>query len=130
MCKRGIFCKIRFMKILRRKKIRKKVPSIEINMLGESTPEDANEFYLPFIDSLEAFIKLNKIEFTFNFKLDYYNTASTRYITRILTLLKPGFNKKIIIINWFYLSIDGDMKELGQDLKDTMRMRFNLIERD
>ena len=119
------------MKIFHNKKFRQKIPSVEIIMLGESTPEDANEFYIPFCESLADFCNPqigNSINFTFNFKLCYYNTASTRYITRILTILKPLFEKKTVTINWYHLNIDEGMKELGEDLAETMKMKFNIIE--
>jgi len=116
------------MKIFHR--TRKREPSVEITLSGESTPEDPNNFYVCFCESLEAFTspKNNKqVEFTFNFKLDYYNSATTFFITRILTILKPLVYRKLVRINWYYHKTDEDMKEMGEDLIETMHVHMNII---
>ena len=115
------------MKIFR--KTRKREPLVEITLSGESTPEDPNNFYVCFCESLEAFCKPKnnkRVEFIFSFKLDYYNSSSTFHITRILMILKPLVRRKLVKINWYYYKTDEDMKEMGADLIETMHVPMKL----
>jgi hypothetical protein len=111
------------------------IPTITIEIEGNSIPEDANYFYFPFIEMLENLAKTD-LNFVFNFKLHHYNTMSTRYITAILKLLKPLAAKKRVIINWYYIGTYGDNRnydehiaELGQDYKETLKIKMNILER-
>ena len=115
---------------LRRLKTRKREPLFEMTLSGESTPEDPNEFYVTFCESLEAFCRpksFKTVEFIFNFKLNYYNSSSTFHITRILTILKPLAKRKLVIIKWFYSHDDEDMKEMGEDLIETMHVKMEMV---
>ena len=112
------------------RKLKKREPLVEITLSGESTPEDPNEFYVCFCESLEAFCmpkNFKQVEFNFNFRLDYYNSTSTHHITRILTILKPLVKKNFVIINWYYDKDDQDMQEMGEDLVETMRVKMNIV---
>lgn len=116
--------------IHRKRKTRKREPLVEITLSGESTPEDPNEFYVTFCESLEAFCRpkhFKRVSFIFNFKLDYYNSTSAFHLTRILTILKPLVKRKLVIIKWFYSADDEDMKEMGEDLIETQRAKMKMI---
>ena len=107
-------------------KIKKRVPSSEIVLYGESTPEDANDFYIDYCKGLDLWCQYTP-EFTYSFRLDYYNTVSTRYITQILSILRPYYLRKLVTINWYYRKKDEDMLEMGQDMAESMHIKMNLI---
>lgn len=109
---------------------RKREPSVEFVLAGESTQEDPNEFYVTFCDSLEAFCKpksFKRVRFTFSFKLECYNSTSAHHLTRILTILKPLVKRKLVVINWYYLINDQDLEEQGEELIQTMHVDMNMI---
>lgn len=98
-----------------------------ITISGNSIPEDAADFYLPFIRELDHHLRVwDKIEFNFRFK--YYNTATTRYITAIILKLLAVDKYKSVTVNWYYPVNDTDMEESGLDYKEMYEFRnFNLV---
>jgi hypothetical protein len=69
-------------------------PSVLLNaatgvceIAGESYLEEATQFYNPIYEWLHEYIKTNK-PITFNFKLSYVNTSSSKHVLYILRLLK------------------------------------------
>lgn len=105
---------------------------------GNSRPENGRDFYFPIIYKLrkhfEKVIDKNKIGafnekcFKFNFKLDYFNSSSAKFISDILVLIKDfteeGLNIKIY---WYFAENDEDMKEVGEDFSDMISMPFHYI---
>lgn len=100
-----------------------------VTMSGSSTPQDAFIFYDPFIRQIKE-IAERKQDFTFNFKMDYYNTASSMYMSKILKILKTLSEHAKVVVNWYYLPSDEDIYELGFEYRETLEMEINLIEID
>ena len=98
-------------------------------MEGISRPENVRDFYFPIIYKVrkyfEKVIEKKQIDqfqdqsFKFNFKLDYFNSSSAKFIADILLLIKEfadeGFNMKIY---WYFADGDEDMKEVGEDFSE------------
>lgn len=106
-----------------------------ITLSGRSLLEDADEFYNPFFRLLKTICK-EKQDLIFNFKLDYYNTVSTRYISYILNILKDYSKQAKVTVNWYYLGTKGDVRnfdediqEQGQIMKETFYSELNILER-
>ena len=105
---------------------------------GNSRPENVRDFYFPIIYKLrkyfEKIIDKNQIEefnqksFKFNFKLDYFNSSSAKFISDILVLIRDfsqaGLNLKVY---WYFIDGDEDMKEVGEDFSDMISVPFNFI---
>ncbi len=121
---------------MNRKKLNKKLrnvslPEVEwtdegVTLSGRSIPEDAKDFYGPFIKKLRNEIS-NKDKFVFNFKIEYYNTSSSRYMTTILYILRNHKDILDVQVNWYYLPADELIYELGLDFKEVTGMNVNLI---
>ncbi|OQY04313.1 MAG: hypothetical protein B6I20_03325 [Bacteroidetes bacterium 4572_117] len=95
---------------------------------NKSLPEDADEFYRPIIVWLESYkLKPNK-NTNFTFKLDYYNTSSSRYITRIIKILDDMARKHEVKIFWYYREIDEDMQSMGEEYFEMTDLEFELVE--
>ena len=117
--------------------IRKKIKNVSlpkikwfnggVTMSGRSIPQYADGFYLPFIKKLIK-ITEEKKDFVFNFKIEYYNTSSSLYMTKILYVLKDLSKSAKVTVNWYYLPIDEQIYELGLDYKEVTEMDINLIE--
>jgi len=98
----------------------------KIIISGRAIPEDASLEWYPFIYELETF---KGREIHIEFKLDYYNTASTFYLRRIFTILeKMAMENKKVTVDWFYMWRDEVMEEAGNDFKDMHKkiINFNL----
>jgi len=106
------------------------VNKYHFEIIGESRPENVREFYDPVIKWMENFLTdLNpQKELTFDFKLEYFNSSSAKYLLDILYKLTE-FNAKglAIIVNWFYEEGDDDMLEAGQEMSRMVKFKFNYI---
>jgi hypothetical protein len=102
---------------------------------GVSRPENVSAFYNQLIDWLKAFEsevlstrKFPHKNITMNFKLTYFNSASSKYIFQMLEIIKSWSKFGIIpAINWYYEESDDKMLDDGQDLSDALECDFNYI---
>ena len=103
---------------------------------GDSRPEDVQKFYRPIIEWLENYEKhlssvkdntSRKITTTCNFKFEYFNSSSVKYVMDII--LKLGeittSNGVLLVLNWYYDEQDEDMKESGEEFEDMLDIKFN-----
>lgn len=98
-----------------------------ITMSGRSIPQDAFIFYDKLIRQVQVVVD-KKRNLMFNFKMSYYNTGSSMYMTKIFKMLKGLSKHAKVVINWYYLGVDEQMYELGVDYKEMLDMDINLIE--
>lgn len=107
-------------------------------MQGCSRPEDVRAFYYPIINWLtdfsdtiddSAISRFKDYPLVFNFKFDYFNSSSAKFILDILLLLNEIYKKEInIVIRWHYDTADDDMREVGEELSDVVDFNFEYIE--
>ena len=93
---------------------------------GRSLPEDVNQFYQPILDWIDEYAEGGPNEETrFNFKLEYFNTASSKIILDILLkfeeIVESGKNVRII---WHYHEEEEDMLEAGEEYADIVEIPF------
>lgn len=96
---------------------------------GRSLPEDVSSFYKPVFDWLNIFEKNISSNPSFKFKLEYFNTASSKIILDILMRLEEINNASSSTINieWYYMDSDDDMLEAGEEYKELVEIPFNVI---
>ena len=95
---------------------------------GRSLPEDVASFYDPIIDWLDDFAESDKQRMTFGFKLEYFNTASSKLLLDILLKLEEMFEGgKEIMVKWYYPDDDEDMEEAGEEYADIVDVPFEQI---
>ena len=92
-----------------------------------SLPEDAIEFYKPVIKWIKDYFENPNEKTDFNFKLEYFNTASSKQIVQILLLLEKLSKTHNILIKWHYKDIDEDMQDLGEEYADIIDIDFELV---
>ena len=113
-----------------------KTPTINFNsstgvleIAGRSIPENSVEFYRPILDWLDTYNASPAAKTEFVFKLEYFNTSSSKCILDIFrkleTVAKSGFE---ITIKWFYDEDDEDMQESGEDFQEIIKIPFEMIE--
>lgn len=113
----------------------KSSPAINFNAVtgkclvsGSSYPENANEFYSPVFEWLNKFITEVTRELYFDFKLDYLNSSSIKFISELVDKIdKYGKIGITVEINWHFNDEDEDIKELGEEFKEEVGCKFTLI---
>ena len=97
---------------------------------GESRPENTSKFYVPILQWLEQYTSVLYWEkdngqpapHVFEFKLDYFNSTSAKFIMDVLMQLdkmaQEGFNIKS---KRYYDKRDEDMKESGEEFSKLLK---------
>lgn len=94
---------------------------------GKSLPEDVTRFYGPVLSWLDAYEKTARAKTTVDFKLLYFNTASSKLILDILFKLENIHQSGTeILIRWHYEEEDEDMREAGEEYGDLVEVPFEL----
>lgn len=113
-----------------------KTPKISFNVedgsfeiSGRSIPENSIEFYKPVLEWLEEYIAHPKKKGTsFEVKLEYFNTSSSKCLVEIFRKLeklkKEGGD---VAIKWYYEEEDEDMQESGEDFKEIIKLPISMV---
>lgn len=88
---------------------------------GRSLPEDSAEFYQPVLDWIEAYSNDPDASTNFVFKLEYFNTASSKLILDVLSALEDIPNMSI---SWYFHEDDEDMEEAGEEFSELVEIPF------
>ena len=113
-----------------------KTPTIHFNgstgileIAGRSIPENSVEFYRPVLEWLDVYNTSPAESTEFVFKLEYFNTSSSKCILDIFrkleTVAKAGSK---IVIKWYFDEDDEDMQESGEDFQEIIKIPFEMIE--
>ncbi len=100
---------------------------------GDSRPEDVQKFFQPIMSWLEEYESFSKsagdVNLDANFKLEYFNSSSAKYIMDII--LKLGSiaeaGNVTLNINWHYDEMDEDMLDAGEEFEDMLDVEFNFV---
>ena len=95
-------------------------------IFGKSFPEEARRFFDPVLLWLEEYINEPNEETTFEFRLEYYNSATSTMLLEMLYVLERIIkekDKKVVII-WNYLEIDDDMLDTGKEYSEMVKIPF------
>ena len=64
----------------------------------------------------------------FNFKFDYFNSSSAKFILDVLILINNIHTDGLSMqIDWYYDENDEDIQEMGDELKEEVNIPFNII---
>jgi len=102
------------------------IPTVNFNaqngvceISGESYLEETQKFYLPLIQWLKDYAIEVRKPLTFNFKITYFNTSSSKCIVDILNAIKSFENSGCqVVVNWFYDSENEDAEEELEEVDD------------
>ena len=94
---------------------------------GRALPEDALEFFKPIEDWLRAYSE-DPLDMTvMEMSVDYFNSASTRYIFNILMsledLIDAGKQAKVV---WYYRNDDDMIEAKGEELESILEVPFEM----
>jgi hypothetical protein len=88
---------------------------------GRSLPEDSAEFYRPVLEWIQAYAASPNPSTEFAFKLEYFNTASSKLILDVLSALEDIKGMKI---TWYFHEDDEDMEEAGEEFSELVEIPF------
>ena len=106
---------------------------------GKSRPEDVSGFYEPVLNWLNSYMKeiiesgeavySDNKPMEFNFRFEYFNSASSKMIFDILKKIRYFHNEGLPIkINWYYFEDDEDIADSGEELSKLVKLPFNFVE--
>jgi len=96
---------------------------------GRSLPENAIDFYKPILDWIETVLSESfDKKFVFEVKLEYFNTASSKQLAKMLLLIERYIEANSILIRWFYEKEDNDMLISGNQYSKFLKLEFEFIE--
>ena len=99
-----------------------------IEITGKSTLENPVQFFKKILANLTDYFENPRPFTTINFRLDYVNTASSKWVFYILKNIESKHQKKTWVeINWFYESDDESIQEAGEVYKTLVKAPFNLF---
>lgn len=92
---------------------------------GKSLPEDVVFFYQPVLDWLNEYRKNPKPFTRIDFKLSYFNTASSKLILDIMMILEEMKEEgQGVLVKWISLASDEDMQEAGREYQEMVDVPF------
>jgi hypothetical protein len=95
---------------------------------GRSLPEDVSSFYEPVLNWLNEYAENPKKKTVFNFKLTYFNTASSKLLLDILMKLEEMHEKgQDVLIRWHFPEDDEDMAEAGEEYAEIVDVPFEQV---
>jgi hypothetical protein len=105
-------------------------------MSGESRPENASVFYKPilkWIKEIEATLDGNSDAFSkpfkFDFKFDYFNSTSAKFILDFCKKIGYLHSKGLkLTVRWLYEEDDEDMLEVGKEMARMAKIQFEYVE--
>jgi len=113
-----------------------RTPQIELNHLtgdlilsGKSIPENAAKVYEPVLNWANLYIKHARPVTNLRLNLEYFNTSSLLWLTKILkVLIQINIPDYVLIVN-LYMSVD-EFEEIDDfdDIKDTFLPISNIIQ--
>ena len=95
---------------------------------GKSMPENVAAFYGPILSWIEGYGKKPNAETVVSFKLEYFNTASSKMIMDIMSKFEDISNNGAKVkMKWYYLEVDEDMLEAGEGYSEIVEVPFEMI---
>ena len=111
-----------------------KTPHIEfkpgiLQLSGRSIPEDAVAFFQPVLKWAEDYLDNPEPLTRVNFKMEYINSGSNRFIFALFKMLDESYTHgHNIVINWYYEEDDDTIKNLGRDFQALVKLPFKMVE--
>lgn len=99
----------------------------QLEIGGRSIPENSTEFYKPIFEWLDSYLQSPNSSTEFNFKLEYFNTSSSKCILDVLRKMeKLHVAGNEVVVKWYYEEDDEDMKEAGENYQRIVNVPIQL----
>ncbi len=98
-----------------------------IEFSGRSLPEDVVTFYAPVIQWIEEYAKSPNPKTDVIFRLEYFNTASSKILLDILLKFEDILNAgSEVVVQWYFQEDDEDMEEAGEEYSEIVDIPFEM----
>ena len=97
-----------------------------LDISGISIPENADAFFQPLYEWLDAMVKDHKGPLTIRINLTYFNTSSVRHLLIIIKALIVPF-RDTLNVQWVYESDDEEIRERGEQLSEVVKFPFEFV---
>jgi hypothetical protein len=98
-----------------------------IEFSGRSLPEDVVTFYAPVLQWIEEYAKSPNEKTEIIFRLEYFNTASSKILLDILLKFEDIMNDgHEVVVQWYYQEDDEDMQEAGDEYSEIVDIPFEM----
>lgn len=98
-----------------------------LSISGRALPEDAHSFFSPLQEWVEQYIESPAVSTLIDLRIDYFNSAATRYIFNILMefeeLSESGHEVKVL---WHYSESDEMIANKGEELESMLDLNFEM----
>jgi len=95
---------------------------------GKSMPENVAAFYGPILSWIDEYGNKPNPDTVVNFKLEYFNTASSKMIMDIMSKFEDIANDgNKVKMKWHYLEVDEDMLEAGEGYSEIVDVPFEMV---
>ena len=93
---------------------------------GMSFHENTAEFFREIILWLREYLKTDFDSFTFDAKMEYFNSSTTKILYDIFDMMNES--GKNLIVNWYVNEDDELLTELWEDIKeDYKNLKINMV---
>jgi hypothetical protein len=100
----------------------------ELEVFGNSIPENSVDFYKPIIAALDEYMTAPQPTTSVTFNMRYFNTSSSKRILDVLKKLEIlNRNGSPVTVNWVYEDDDDDMLEAGEDYESVVELTFKMV---
>jgi len=101
----------------------------EFELSGRSLPENSRNIYQPVIDWLIEYKNAPQVSTVLNFKLEYFNTSSSKMLFEIFKIIEEINKKKFkTTINWYHEKEDEDFKIEAEFLISNLDFDLTFVE--
>ena len=100
-----------------------------VQLSGRSIPEDAVAFYQPLLRWIQQYIEKPEKFTKVNFRIEYINSGSNRFIFAILKFFDDCYKKgNDVAITWYFEEDDDTIKSLGKDFQSLLSVPIRMVE--
>lgn len=106
--------------------------SCQLDIRGNSYPENAMKFYDPVLSWLEDYLEGDISSIRANIELTYFNSSSSKIFLDFFDMLNDAAEEGLNVeVNWYYRKEDEMTLEYGEEFKEDLEgLKFNLVEKD
>ena len=105
--------------------------SNQIQVKGESYPENAAKFFGPILSSVNEFVNSTQAQIiTVDIHLSYFNSSSSKALLNLFEILDQAASEnKQVEVNWRYHPENETIFEAGEEFEDeTTAIKFNFVQ--
>jgi hypothetical protein len=101
----------------------------KISMTGNSLLPNAQKFFQPVEEWVDAYVKSPAPKTTITLKFNYVDTASVQAIFNVLKKFReiPDYEENVVV-NWHFEFDDPELLEVGEIMEGRLKLKFNYIE--